>query len=32
MKKVLQFKYATWNVTGLRENEELLDKALKKII
>jgi len=29
MKKVLQFQYATWNVTGLREKEQLLHIALK---
>jgi len=26
VKKVLRFKYATWNIRGLREKEEELDK------
>jgi hypothetical protein len=30
IKKVLQFKYATWNVTGLREREHKLHTALKE--
>ena len=30
MKKVLRFKYATWNVRGLGEKEEELDKTLNK--
>ena len=30
MKKVLQFKYATWNIRGLGEKEEELDKILNK--
>ena len=28
VKKVLQFKYATWNIRGLGEKEEELDKIL----
>jgi len=30
MTKVLRFKYATWNVRGLGENEEELDKTLNE--
>ena len=30
MKKVLRFKYATWNIRGLGEKEEELDKILNK--
>jgi len=30
VKKVLRFKYATWNVRGLGEKEEELDKILNK--
>jgi hypothetical protein len=30
MEKVLRFKYATWNVRGLGEKEEELDKTLNK--
>ena len=30
MKKVLGFKYATWNITGLGEKEEELDKILNE--
>jgi len=30
VKKVLQFKYATWNIRGLGEKEEELDKILNK--
>jgi hypothetical protein len=30
MKKVLRFKYATWNVRGLGEEEEGLDKILNE--
>jgi len=29
-KKVLGFKYATWNVRGLGENENELDKTLNE--
>ena len=29
-KKVLRFKYATWNIRGLGEKEEELDKILNK--
>jgi len=32
VKKVLRFKYATWNIRGLGEKEEELDKILMKII
>ena len=30
MKKVLRFKYATWNIRGLGEKEEELDKILNE--
>jgi len=30
VEKVLQFKYATWNIRGLGEKEEKLDKILNK--
>ena len=30
MKKVLWFKYATWNIRGLGEKEEELDKILNE--
>jgi hypothetical protein len=30
MEKVLRFKYVAWNVSGLREEEEGLDKTLNK--
>ena len=30
MKKVLRFKYATWNIRGLGEIEEELDKILNE--
>jgi hypothetical protein len=30
VKKVSQFKYATWNIRGLGEKEEELDKILNK--
>ena len=29
-KRVLRFKYATWNIEGLREKEEGLDKMLNE--
>ena len=30
MEKVLRFKYATWNIRGLGEKEEELDKILNE--
>jgi len=30
LKKVLRFKYETWNIRGLGEKEEELDKILNK--
>ena len=30
MKKVLRFKYATWNIRGLGEKEEELDRILNE--
>jgi len=30
VKKVLRFKYATWNIRGLGEKEEELDKILNE--
>ena len=30
MKKVLRFKYATWNIRGLGQKEEELDKILNE--
>jgi hypothetical protein len=30
VKKVSRFKYATWNIRGLAEKEEELDKVLNK--
>jgi hypothetical protein len=30
VKKVLRFKYATWNIRGLGEKEEKLDKILNE--
>ena len=30
VEKVLQFKYATWNIRGLGEKEEELDKILNE--